>query len=280
MSMTEQHEAGERLRAYIAERKKLRGVDRERIHGLHMGTERECELLLSDLEAVLAPTPNTEPAGGSEAVVPWRQVNPEKLIKAADALAVAAQSTGGVAGRGDGFVSAIDDYGKAREAYRQGLRIVRLEPEGVEIGAGALDHLLRLHACPPAQPAGGWQQEQVEALGEALFALSAKLAAAPEFLKDDANHAAYERVVHTYRTLAALTQPSAQQEQAEAVARRAYAMRPIKVLSQAAAEVTGKPVGSELTWDDVVKGGGNHDGLLFIVGNVLAALTQPSGERP
>jgi hypothetical protein len=71
-----------------------------------------------------------------------------------------------------------------------------------------------------------------------------------------------------------------QQDQVEAVARRAYAMRPIKVISQALAEVTGKPLGAELTWDDVVDGGGNHDGLLCTVGNVLAALDQPTGEQP
>jgi hypothetical protein len=45
----------------------------------------------------------------------------------------------------------------------------------------------------------------VEVLGEALFGLSAKMVGA-DFLKDDANHAAYERVVHAFRALQA-TEP-------------------------------------------------------------------------
>jgi len=51
-------EAVARLRAYIAERKKLSGIDIECIHGLHIGTERECELRLSDIEAVIAAMPD------------------------------------------------------------------------------------------------------------------------------------------------------------------------------------------------------------------------------
>jgi len=51
-------EAVARLRAYIAEHKKLRGIDIECIHGLHIGTERECELRLSDIEAVIAAMPD------------------------------------------------------------------------------------------------------------------------------------------------------------------------------------------------------------------------------
>ena len=51
----EQAAAVARVRKYLSERMRLRGIDHEHIHGLNVGHEtRECDLTSSDLSAILA----------------------------------------------------------------------------------------------------------------------------------------------------------------------------------------------------------------------------------
>lgn len=45
-----------RLRQYVNQRKGMRGLDPDLIHGLHTGTNQAAELRLSDLEVLLAST--------------------------------------------------------------------------------------------------------------------------------------------------------------------------------------------------------------------------------
>lgn len=54
----------QRVEKYIAERARMRGLDKELIHGLHSDDPREAELLVSDLSAMVAalrvqPVPGT-----------------------------------------------------------------------------------------------------------------------------------------------------------------------------------------------------------------------------
>ena len=44
----------DRIRAYLNERAKMRGLDPEEIHGLHVGNPREVALTTSDLRALLS----------------------------------------------------------------------------------------------------------------------------------------------------------------------------------------------------------------------------------
>lgn len=104
---------------------------------------------LSASQSEVAPAPaqaDDSAAAGEVKRQSWRHVSPEQLVSAADVLCIAAQTTGGVAGRDGGLVAAIDAYGQQREAYRQCLRIDAIEGDGVEVGAGALDHPLRYPA--------------------------------------------------------------------------------------------------------------------------------------
>ena len=51
--MTDNTPAG-RVARYLVEHGKMRSIDREEIHGLHIGDEREAVLTVSDLSAILA----------------------------------------------------------------------------------------------------------------------------------------------------------------------------------------------------------------------------------
>ena len=53
-------EARDRVAKYLDERSKMRGIDKEHIHGLHGGDEREAILLASDLLALTAALSSVE----------------------------------------------------------------------------------------------------------------------------------------------------------------------------------------------------------------------------
>jgi hypothetical protein len=65
------------------------------------------------------------------------------LIKAADDLCFAAETSGGVAGRDAALCAAIAQWAAERDKQKQVLRIIELEGDEPEIGAGRLDHPLR-----------------------------------------------------------------------------------------------------------------------------------------
>lgn len=210
------------------------------------GAAIECNAI-ADAIARLTPTPDSERAGGSEA-------GERQRVALLDLLAVIHR-----------------DGGHKTQAI------------GWELAAKqAMQIVANLHArTPTPERAGGWQQEQVEELAKLIPEVTqADIDMANDYLSSAFRCTATLAERFARHRLATLVQPNPEAGAVEAVARRAYAMRPIKVISQTMAEVTGKPLGAELSWDDIVDGGGNHDGLLWIVGNVLAALAQPTGEQP
>lgn len=71
------------------------------------------------------------------------------LTDAGNRLCFAAESSGGTAGRDDTLVEAIDYWAAEREKFRQVARIVKLEGHDPEVGAGRLDHPLRLQPESP-----------------------------------------------------------------------------------------------------------------------------------
>jgi len=62
-----------------------------------------------------------------------------RLREAGNRLAFMAETSGGVAGRDDALVSAIEEWAKAKAVNR----ILRFEGDGVSVSAGRLDHPLR-----------------------------------------------------------------------------------------------------------------------------------------
>lgn len=68
------------------------------------------------------------------------------LMRAGDALSFAAQTTGGTAGSDTHLMVAIDHWSAERDKQMQALRIIELEHDDPEFGAGAL--------APPAIEAG------------------------------------------------------------------------------------------------------------------------------
>jgi hypothetical protein len=93
------------------------------------------------------------------------------LIGAGNDLCFAAETTGGVAGRDAALCAAIAQWAAERDKQKQVLRIIELEGDSPEIGAGAPDHPLRAVAPRPEVDEGcdetGWLIE----CGKASFPL-------------------------------------------------------------------------------------------------------------
>lgn len=85
------------------------------------------------------------------------------LIEAGNALSLAAQTTGGTAGRDAGLCAAIAHWVADREKWKQALRIIELEGDDPEIGAGILTASARITGDKDretpgrAPPPDGWQ---------------------------------------------------------------------------------------------------------------------------
>lgn len=80
-----------RLRRYLYEREKMKALDQVSIHGMHIGTDRQCELLVSDIEAAIAALQarSAEPAEDWEAthrycVKQWEREREEMMRKVVD----------------------------------------------------------------------------------------------------------------------------------------------------------------------------------------------------
>ena len=65
------------------------------------------------------------------------------LIAAGDALSAAAQTSGGTAGRDDYLCAAIAHWAADRDKWKSALRIIELEGDDPEIGAGSPNHPFR-----------------------------------------------------------------------------------------------------------------------------------------
>lgn len=64
----------------------------------------------------------------------------QELKKAGDALSFAAQTSGGIAGRDDSLVAAIEGWQQACDKARALRRIQRFEGDGTAVSAGSLSN--------------------------------------------------------------------------------------------------------------------------------------------
>lgn len=51
--MTDPIEAVARIKKFVTEYKKMRGLDPEHVYGIQAGSEKEAEITISDLEAII-----------------------------------------------------------------------------------------------------------------------------------------------------------------------------------------------------------------------------------